>query len=79
MWKLWQWAMSMALPLVEMVMEGGGEEHCRWREKREQGRSEHESTWYVSQGLALGFLSSLVLYHSSRSTVFNTYLLSANY
>ena len=71
--------MSMALPLVETVMEGGGEEHCKWREKHEQGRSGHESTWYVPQGLALGFLSSLVLYHFSHSTVFNICLLSANY
>lgn len=30
-------------------------------------------------GLALGFLSSLVSYHSSHSTVINTYLLRGNY
>lgn len=33
----------------------------------------------MSQGLPLGFFSSLVLYQSSHSIVINAYLLSASY
>ena len=31
-------AMSMGLPMGQMMVEGGGEEHCRQREKHEQVR-----------------------------------------
>ena len=46
------------------------------KEKLEQGCSGYESTRGVSHGLALGFLCSPALDHSSHLTVINTYLLS---
>jgi len=65
--------LSMGLPLVEMVMDEDGGEHCRGRKKHERGCSGYESTRYVFHRLALGFLYSPVFDHSSHLTVINTY------